>query len=359
MISSKHYHLGSIFNEELEKIFSGGWIFACISTELANHNDFVTVDLGKFVIAVQNFKGVIKAYKNICLHRFYKIQTQKKGNRPFFCGYHGWSYNALGEALVSSQFQQEVNQHGCLKLESYQIEAVGNFCFVKLDDSSISLKEFLGDYFNVLQNFSHHIGQQIFSTTLQHKANWKLLVENVLECYHCKTVHSESFIPMGIGMLKATNFRNSQQHNDCEYPKKPTDRLEKRSKKLSFLNHRKLKHESYHHVFIYPNLFLSSTEGNLFYVGNFTPLTPLMTDLDVRFFEPIIEAPAGEVLNKFLMSAFYETSIESALNVLLEDKVVLEEIQSVVDKIDRNPIFGNEEFRINNFYTHYFKAIQS
>lgn len=358
MISSNHYHNELHLTTELDKIFYDNWLFVATKTELANNNDFVTLDIGKHAIVVQNFRGNVKAYKNICLHRFSKIQTQRKGNRPFFCAYHGWAYTPDGAAIVPPKFQDEAIPKDCLKLDTYEVASCGAFYFIKLNaENSQTLQDFLGEYYSILENFSNNFGKEIYNEVMPHDANWKLLIENVLECYHCKTVHSETFIPMGIGMALPTNIRSFSKHNDCEYPKVQSAKLEAKANKLAFLNYKKYKHESYHHLYIYPNLFISSTEGNLLYVGSFTPTSPTHTDLIVRFYSPVLEIPEDVKVSNFFVEAYFEASIGSALTVLQEDKVVLENIQSVVHKIDRNPIFGKEEFRIDSFYNNYFSDI--
>lgn len=358
MITSKQYHDEKYFDHEVSSIFSG-WLFVGMESELQNANDFVTLDVGRHAIVVQNFRGTIRAFKNICLHRFSKIQLLRKGNRPFFCSYHGWSYNQNGEALVGSRFKQDGEKADNLKLDEYPLEKCGSFYFVNTSNDQQSLNDFLGDYYRILQSFSEYLGKELYNDEMPHNANWKLLIENVLECYHCKTIHAETFIPMGIGSLPATNFRNYNKHNDCEYPKKEAEQLNVKEGKLSFLKYRRLKHTSYHHHFIYPNLFVSSTEGNVFYVGNLVPLSGGKTNLIVRVYAPVIDQPSDVKVNTFLINAFSEASVQSTLNVLMEDKVILENIQEVIGKIDREPIFGKEEFRIEHFYTNYFQDIHA
>jgi phenylpropionate dioxygenase-like ring-hydroxylating dioxygenase large terminal subunit len=45
---------------------------------------------------LQNFKGEIRAFANICSHRFNRIQTEPRGNRPLMCAYHGWNFDESG-----------------------------------------------------------------------------------------------------------------------------------------------------------------------------------------------------------------------------------------------------------------------
>jgi len=358
MITSNAYHNQSLYEQELATVFGNNWIFVGTDFDLGKNNDFITLDVGDIPVVVQNFRGVVKAFRNICLHRFNKIQTERKGNRPFFCTYHGWPYLPSGKPVLSKKFREDFADLDCLKLDEFEVDKCGIFYFLKPSVSDTGLRDYLGDYYSVLETFGEALGKEIYNEEMPHKANWKLLVENVLECYHCKTVHTETFIPMGIGILPPENFRTCLKHNDCEYPKTQSEQLDTKQKKLSFLNFRKKHHSSYHHIYIYPNLFISSTEGNLFYIGSFIPENVGKTQLNVRFFSPSLSIPEGEKVNDFLVNAYNEISVQSGLAVLSEDKVILENIQLVSSKIDREPIFGKEEFRIEHFYNAYFSDIK-
>src|SRR4028118_1462629 len=80
-IAKESYFSDSAFQNEMRRIFHRGYQFLALTTELANHKDFVCVDFFGCSIVVQNFRGTIKAFENICTHRFNKIQVEERGNR--------------------------------------------------------------------------------------------------------------------------------------------------------------------------------------------------------------------------------------------------------------------------------------
>src|SRR5690606_29503708 len=96
---------------------------------------------------------------------------------------------------------------------------------------------------------------------VKHQANWKLLVENVLECYHCASVHPETFITgLGVGRKPISNVEMSAQgHSSSHFPRTPIKREALRKKIISHLDDRGLTHNSFYHIHIFPNLFISST----------------------------------------------------------------------------------------------------
>jgi hypothetical protein len=116
-----------------------------------------------------------------------------------------------------------------------------------------------------------------------------------------------------------------------------------------------LKIDAYVHFFLYPNAFVSSVEGKGFYLGFLLPESPNVTNLRVRYFEPILEDILTDS-NQNILNFFIQSSHESLFTVLNEDKKIIEKIQSNLHSVEHlAPIFGQEEFRINNFYD-YFKS---
>lgn len=360
MISSFHYHDNNHFIKELDTIFKNNWLFVGTESELAKNNDFVTLDIGDYSVVVQNFRGAIKAFKNVCLHRFARLQTKRKGNRPLFCQYHGWAYTASGNPIVSENFRQDAKELSCEKLEEYEIEKCGIFYFVKVSGNPQSLTDFLGDYYPLLEEMSSAIGEEVHNREMPHKTNWKLLVENVVECYHCKILHANSLVKLGFGAILPVNYRESSKHNDCEYPKsKNLKDEEAKTKRLSFLQYRLRQHESYHHIFIYPNFFVASLEGTAYNITNIIPLSATESVLNVRLHSPKLAVPDDAApVGRAIFSAFGEMITASNIVILNEDKETLESIQSVIAKVDRTPLFGKEEFRIDHFYRNYFSDVK-
>ena len=89
MIPKLNYQSAAVLDEEMRLLFKGGFQFAALATELAGNRDFVVVEQHDCSIVVQNFKGELRAFQNVCSHRFNKIQTEERGNRPLTCRYHG------------------------------------------------------------------------------------------------------------------------------------------------------------------------------------------------------------------------------------------------------------------------------
>lgn len=353
-IPTPAYYQPSFFEQESANLFTKGWQFVAMRDELANNRDFVRVDLPGDSIVVQNFRGELRAFKNVCTHRLSLIQTANRGNRHLMCAYHGWTFDAEGRPIGM------VRRHGFstaeddayrLCLTRYRVATCGKFVFIARDPAAPRLEDYLGAFRDVLDEIGAHIGDEIAFESVCHAANWKLLVENVLECYHCSIVHPETFVAgLGVGRKPIADVQSAGLHSSSHFPRTPTRREALRKRMVSHLDGRKFAHDSFFHIYIFPNLFISSTEGTAFYVGHALPRAVDRTDLRVRLFEPNVEYTAT---GRARQNAINQAGISVGLNVIEEDRAILENVQQGMAIADRPMTLGNEEVRIRAFHEAY------
>src|SRR5690606_29130732 len=122
----------------------------------------------------------------------------------------------------------------------------------------------------------------------------------------------------------------------------------------SHLDHRLFSHDSFYHIHIFPNLFISSTEGTSFYVGQALPVSATETQLRIRFYEPSVELSETA---RARQDAINMQSTPLGLRVIEEDRVILETQQQGISQTHRTPNIGNEEVRISHFHTCYSNAM--
>lgn len=353
MIKNINYINKAILDQELKDFFHDDWFYVGLTDQLQNRNDYITYKCGKVSIFIKNFEGELKCYSNICLHRFNNIHENIQGNGEFICSYHNWVYDENGYPnLQSDCLKKELRSCSRLKLKNYSLEICGKFIFVKVNDKKVnSLKDFLGSFYDKLEELSLFFDKIINDKIelIPHKANWKLLVENVLECYHCSSVHKDTLTPLGIGSKKPENNFNENGHDKIDYPVRVTKLQKEREFKLTFLNKSNYLHNSLQHWYICPNLFITSSVGNLFYIGRINPCEYDFTELHAQFVLP----KYFELTNKekFLLKAYSESSVLSSKKVIYEDKQILEQIQNNLNCVpEEKQIFGDEEFRIEAFH---------
>jgi phenylpropionate dioxygenase-like ring-hydroxylating dioxygenase large terminal subunit len=196
-VPSDHYWRQDILALELERVFEPAWICVGFAEDLARPNDFVTAEIGPRGIVVQNFKGRIRAFRNVCSHRFSRIQCERGGNRPLLCPYHGWSYDEhgtpVGIPFNAHSFGFDEADRARLALVPYAVETCGRFVFVRMAPDGPGLADFLGAYHPALAHLSEVFPDRFEQVSLEWDGNWKVGMDNAAEGYHVPLVHPESF----------------------------------------------------------------------------------------------------------------------------------------------------------------------
>lgn len=197
-----YYTDNEIFKLEQEKIFEQMWICAVRSKDLDKPGAFKTVTIGReSVIVTRTRKGEIRAYLNICSHRGAKLCTEESGEvkRSFQCPYHAWTYDLDGKLIAAPNLTKmpdiDRTRYG---LENVAVREWLGYVWVNLGDNPTEfeltvvqdVKDRLGDVESIdrYRVEDLELGRRI---TYDVKANWKLIIENFMECYHCATIHPE------------------------------------------------------------------------------------------------------------------------------------------------------------------------
>lgn len=356
MIGNDSYLLDTVLARETDAIFHAGFQFACLLSEVAQDKQFVCVEHVGSSIVIQNFAGELRAFENICTHRLNRIQYEPRGQRPLSCRYHGWTFNKAGCPIgVADRVAiggEPVAQR--LALRRYRIETCGAFVFICREDHDGELRDFLGVFHEVLAEISPFFGAETAFGHVSHAANWKLLVENVLDNYHCGVLHRESFVEFGFCRKPAEDTRIDGPHSSWHVPRVPIARETLRKRALSHLSHRGYAHDSFFHVYIFPNLFVASTEGMSFYIGHALPTGPGTSELRYRYLAPELELTEKQQI--YQNSLNLQTNA-SGLRIIEEDRPVLENIQRNMRLSKRPGVHVRDEPRIEAFYRSYINAM--
>jgi phenylpropionate dioxygenase-like ring-hydroxylating dioxygenase large terminal subunit len=358
MLPKETYFSQSVFEDELQRIFGSGYQYVGLTDDLANHRDFICLDHAGAAIVVQNFKGEIKAFKNICSHMFAKIQTDERGNRPLLCRYHGWSYDETGYPAGMPNrpdFVAAGERDASLCLTRYPVETVGKFVFIKVGEPGQSLAEYLGRFHQILLDFSRYMGPEIHYSNMHHAANWKLLMENVLDIAHCAVLHKDSFVPLGFCRVGIQDVVIEGPHSSHHAPRSEVEDESIRRRFLAHLKKREFHHNTFYHISLFPNLLIASTEGISFYVGHVLPIGPSETILRIRYFEPAVQLTAPR--HRARQDMLNEQTNANGRSIIEEDRVVLEGVQQVLPFADGRGRIGRSETRVRAFHEHYLEKM--
>jgi phenylpropionate dioxygenase-like ring-hydroxylating dioxygenase large terminal subunit len=191
-IDSYFYRSHLVYERELRELVFRSWIYAGHVSELAKPGDYLLLDIGEdSLIIVRDDSGEIRALMNVCRHRGARVCEEATGNRKtFVCPYHGWVYNTDGTLKAAREMHVrpdfDTSSHG---LKQAQVVVYMGLVFINCDPEAT-------DFLGPLQNIEQQLGAyDLPNAKVAHKqtyrvdANWKLVLENYLECYHCATSH--------------------------------------------------------------------------------------------------------------------------------------------------------------------------
>ncbi|MHA6326388.1 aromatic ring-hydroxylating oxygenase subunit alpha [Roseivivax sp. CAU 1753] len=179
-----------MFDVDMDRIWYRDWILVGSSAEIPKTGNHMTIQIGDYsVIVVRGADGIVRAFHNSCRHRGSRICQAAKGSAPkLVCPYHQWTYDLDGTLQWARDMGPEFDpaRHG---LKPVHIREAAGILFLSLspeappfDALAAEAQRYAGPHRLADCKLAHE-------TTIVEKANWKLVMENNRECYHCSGSH--------------------------------------------------------------------------------------------------------------------------------------------------------------------------
>ena len=178
---------------ERERIFRRTWQYAGHLGEIERPGDFFTCLAGHVpVVVTRDGRGELRGFVNVCRHRAHVV-AEGAGNRATLqCPYHAWTYGLDGRLRAAPRSDREPGfDPSQFSLLPVQVDVWGPFVFVNADPEAPPLADFLGDLPALVEGSGLALESLAFRMRNEFEvaANWKVVVENFLECYHCPVAH--------------------------------------------------------------------------------------------------------------------------------------------------------------------------
>lgn len=175
---------------DLDGIFYKDWVFAASAAELPKAGAYVTLQLGAYpVVIVKGSDGEIRAFHNVCRHRGQRLCSKTAGSTAkLVCPYHQWTYDLDGKLMWAREMGPEFKPaaHGLKTLH----------CAVAAGMVFVCASETAPDFAPVQQAANRYTAAHgladlkvAFQSRIVENGNWKLVLENNRECYHCAGSH--------------------------------------------------------------------------------------------------------------------------------------------------------------------------
>ena len=184
----------AVFEEEKRRIFHRSWQYVGPAADVAGEGDFVTTRAGDVpLVVVRAPDGELNAFVNVCRHRGAEVVTAPCGNRRSLqCHYHAWTYGLDGSLRAApGENDQEGFDKSEFSLFRAQAETWGPFLFVNPDEDAPPLADALGELPRIVADSGLDLEALRLRESADYdtRSNWKAIVDNQLECYHCPVAH--------------------------------------------------------------------------------------------------------------------------------------------------------------------------
>jgi Rieske 2Fe-2S family protein len=198
----EHYADPVIFAREQARIFEATWFAAARGSDMPTPGAFRTVQVGReSVLLVRDRRGNLGAFLNVCRHRGARLCTEESGSvrNAVRCPYHAWTYGLDGKLIAAPNLDAiadvDRTEYGMRRVHLREWLGTAWVCLADTPPSFEqtvigSVAERLGDPATI---DAWQVDQLVLGRRIVYdvKANWKLIVENFMECYHCATIHPE------------------------------------------------------------------------------------------------------------------------------------------------------------------------
>ncbi|MGH3437786.1 MAG: aromatic ring-hydroxylating oxygenase subunit alpha [Sciscionella sp.] len=201
-LAGHYYSSGEIFAVEQEKIFEATWSAAVRCADLPAPGDYRTVGIGReSVLITRGRDRKLRGFLNVCRHRGARLCVAQSGSvtRSLQCPYHAWTYGLDGRLIaapnLTSMADIDRTSYGLTPVHLTEWLGYAWICLAEqppsfADTVMAQVAERMGDP-EVIAGYGIEelrVGRRIAYDV---KANWKLIIENFMECYHCATIHPE------------------------------------------------------------------------------------------------------------------------------------------------------------------------
>ncbi len=215
----REYTDPTVFERELTRVFDRDWVLVGRQGTIPKPGDYMTGKLGKRpVVCIRQKDGSIRAFANVCLHRYARLLDGRGNKSRIVCPYHAWTYEISGQLIgitdpkgFGSACKEEMG------LRELACEVWLGFVFVSLNRDLPSMSSKLAPLTAHLAHYGLDSYEDRYTFDEEVWAgNWKLVYENFVECYHVTYAHKGSIGPTNpTALAECSTAIWMRTHLDC------------------------------------------------------------------------------------------------------------------------------------------------
>jgi Rieske 2Fe-2S family protein len=180
------------FAFDVREIFGRSWVLAGLECEVPSPGAALALSVGTSpIVLVRDRTGEIRGFHNSCRHRGAMVCPPGRSQRQVLsCPYHQWTYSLTGKLIAARRMQESFDPaaHG---LRPIHVRNVAGCLYVSLADDPPPFDAFAEGLAPLLAPHDLPNAKLAHEAVFVEKGNWKLVMENARECYHCAARHPD------------------------------------------------------------------------------------------------------------------------------------------------------------------------
>ena len=189
------YHDPDVWQAEKDAIFYCSWVYAGHVSQVAEPGQYLTTRIhDQNIFVARNRQGDLKAFYNVCAHRGHELLRGQGKTNVITCPYHAWAFDFDGNLRRARNSENVAGFRACdFSLKPVRLEVLCGLIFLNLDPDAPALAQQSGDLEAEIRDWCPRVDELVFAhrDTYDVASNWKVLIDNYLECYHCEAAHRD------------------------------------------------------------------------------------------------------------------------------------------------------------------------
>jgi len=329
-LSPRHYTDATVFDAERRRLFRSHWHLVGLTRDLPAENDWFLTEVAGVEVIVQNIGGgELRAFANVCPHRFNALVSEPRGNGRLRCGYHLWSFDGDGvpaQVPLRAGLALETCQVAALHLRRWSVDRCGDLIFVaEAPEKSLGL--FLGPLADPLAVLSSGLGHEVLRFSQDIAANWKVILQNTVEFDHAFSIHAETFATKVDRPLRVVPHPAVAPHLAYHTPMRARNGLKPIERRIEDIFARSVipLAEGYSHATLFPSSTIGTTENRQFALIRYQPLSPGVTRAEYRLF--VSQLTDVSPVDQAILDKVIPVDVAFTQQLLEEDRRICESVQ--------------------------------
>ena len=188
------YTSPEVYRLDVDVVLRRHWNFVGHESAIPHAGDYLVCEYDlDSAIVVRGEDGQVRALANVCRHRGSRICSEPAGHArggAFRCPYHSWTYNLDGSLRKAPWLEPDADM-STLGLVTVPVEVCQGLIFVSFSDDPLDFGGVRRALDDALGAFGWSEATVAHEEHFSFRANWKLALENQVECYHCLPSHPE------------------------------------------------------------------------------------------------------------------------------------------------------------------------